>query len=115
MEDKELRIGNLVGIQETALHADGCNNLEAIFEIEEIKKDVAQFKNFHAGEYFNDLKPISLTGEWLVRLGFEYSNITGDFHCFHMDLMKTNNGNFITTDIRKCPEIKHVHQLQNLY
>ena len=27
MEAKNLRVGNLVGIEETALHADGCNHL----------------------------------------------------------------------------------------
>jgi len=50
MEAKNFRIANLVGIEETALHADGCNHLEAIFEIEELKKDLAQFKGFHTGE-----------------------------------------------------------------
>lgn len=72
MDVKELRIGNYVGIEETALHANGCNHLEAIFEIEEIKKEVAQFKGFHAGEYYKDLKPIPLTEEWIKKFGFEF-------------------------------------------
>ena len=34
MEAKNLRIGNLVGIEKTALHSDGCNTENTYFEIE---------------------------------------------------------------------------------
>ena len=71
MKKTDLRIGNLAGIKETALHADGCNHSEAVFEIEEIKKDVVQFKGYHANEYYKDLNPIPLTEQWLLDFGFE--------------------------------------------
>src|SRR5690554_2759189 len=74
MEAKNLRIGNLVGIGETALHSDGCNHLEAIFEIEEIKKDVVRFKGYHAGEYYKDLKGIKLNEGMLSLYGFKRSS-----------------------------------------
>lgn len=73
MEAKKLRIGNLIGIKETALHADGCNHLEEIFEIEELKKDVVHFKGFHAGEYYKDLKGIELNAGLLSLYGFDDS------------------------------------------
>ena len=68
---KNLRIGNLVGIEETALHADGCNHLEAIFEIEELRKDIVFFKGFHDGEYYKDLKGVQLNDGLLSLYGFE--------------------------------------------
>ena len=73
MEAKELRIGNLVGIKETALHADGCNTENAYFEIEELRKDVVLFKGFHAGEYYKDLKGIVLNAGLLSLYGFDDS------------------------------------------
>ena len=114
IQANELRIGNWVGIQETALHADGCNYLEAIFQIKELKKDVAQFKGFHTEEYYKDLKGIPLTEEWLVRLGFKKISPHGSIWKlgnFHVQ-------DFIQLGIYECNnhvKIKYIHQLQNLY
>ena len=121
MKATELRIGNLVGIKETALHADGCNHSEAIFEIEEIKKDVVQFKGYHANEYYKDLNPISLTEQWLLDFGFKneigyYSkgafliSLADDASCFFKDGRVYFNSRIIIEN-----QSKYVHQLQNLY
>ena len=121
MKKTELRIGNFVGIKETALHADGCNHSEAIFEIEEIKKDVVQFKGYHANEYYKDLKPIPLTEQWLLDFGFKdeigyYSkgafliSLADDASCFFKDGRVSFKSMVI---IENQP--KYVHQLQNLY
>lgn len=73
MKANEFRIGNIVGIKKTAIHADGCNTENVYFEIEELKKDVVQFKGYHAGEYYNDLKGIELNIQLLTANGFDDS------------------------------------------
>lgn len=124
MEAKNLRIGNLVGIEETALHADGCNHLEAIFEIEELKKDVVQFKGYHAGEYYKDLKGIKLNEGMLSLYGFKRSGekliylpipqikseIHFEKHTYgNVITLQSNVGMFIPNDI------EYFHELQNLF
>ncbi len=124
MEAKNLRVGNLVGIEETALHADGCNHLEAIFEIEELKKDVVQFKGYHAGEYYKDLKGIKLNEGMLSLYGFKRSNekliylpipqIISEIHFEKHDYgnvitLQSSVGMFIPNDI------EYFHELQNLF
>lgn len=124
MEAKKLRIGNLVGIQETALHADGCNHLEAIFEIEEIKKDVVQFKGYHSGEYYKDLKGIKLNEGMLSLYGFKRSSeeliylpipqikseIHFEKHAYgNVITLQSSEGMFIPNDI------EYFHELQNLF
>lgn len=116
MEAKNLRIGNLVGIKKTALHADGCNTENAFFEIEELKKDVVHFKGFHAGEYYKDLAPIKLTDGMLKLYGFKVEYTNGGF-------LRWQRGNFKLLD-RRLPypitemhreHVLHLHELQNLF
>lgn len=124
MEAKNLRIGNLVGIEETALHADGCNYLEAIFEIEELKKDVAHFKGYHTGEYYKDLKGIKLNEGMLSLYGFKRSSdkliylpipqikseIHFEKHAYgNVITLQSSVGMFIPNDI------EYFHELQNLF
>ena len=121
----DLRIGNLAGIKETALHADGCNHSEAVFEIEEIKKDVVQFKGYHANEYYKDLNPIPLTEQWLLELGFN-QNIETQWYIHFDNMCLTLHGyseqyiveieNMETDDSSIfLMSVQYVHQLQNLY
>ena len=124
MEAKNLRIGNLVGIEETALHADGCNHLEAIFEIEELKKDVVQFKGYHTGEYYKDLKGLKLNDGLLSLYGFKRSSdnliylpipqikseIHFEKHAYgNVITLQSSVGMFIPNDI------EFFHELQNLF
>ncbi len=127
IQSNELRIGNYVGINKTALHFNGCNSENAYFEIEELKKDAVQFKGFHTGEYYKDLKPIKPTEEWLLKLGFEKIK---DYK-FSLDEgyiileVEDKNWEYLCLDvfIHTADMIKpfyitcleHVHQLQNLY
>lgn len=129
MEAKNLRIGNLVGIEETALHADGCNHLEAIFEIEELKKDVAHFKGFHAGEYYKDLKGVKLNDGLLSLYGFKKDGLGNMWidlmtHWFSLRLVD----GFYYPLYAQVPEMSHedeqrvfmnriesLHELQNLF
>ena len=124
MEAKNLRIGNLVGIEETALHADGCNHLEAIFEIEELKKDVVQFKGYYTGEYYKDLKGLKLNDGLLSLYGFKRSSdnliylpipqikseIHFEKHAYgNVITLQSSVGMFIPNDI------EFFHELQNLF
>ena len=124
MEAKNLRIGNLVGIGETALHSDGCNHLGAIFEIEEIKKDVVKFKGYHTGEYYKDLKGIKLNEGMLSLYGFKRSSekliylpipqikseIHFEKHAYgNVITLQSSVGMFIPNDI------EYFHELQNLF
>lgn len=124
MEAKNLRVGNLVGIEETALHADGCNHLEAIFEIEELKKEVVQFKGYHAGEYYKDLKGIKINEGMLSLYGFKRSSekliylpipqikseIHFEKHAYgNVITLQSSVGMFIPNDI------EYFHELQNLF
>jgi len=124
MEAKNLRIGNLVGIEETAIHAYGCNHLEAIFEIEELKKDVVQFKGFHTCEYYKDLKGIKLNEGLLSLYGLKRSSdkliylpipqikseIHFEKHAYgNVITLQSNVGMFIPNDIG------YFHELQNLF
>jgi hypothetical protein len=56
----------------------------------------------------DDIEPIPLTEEWLLRLGFNGWD-KGNF------TMVLSNGNFIEFGYVIAKNIKHVHQLQNLY
>lgn len=120
MKASELRIDNLVfDIHETlskikcidTTHGIGylCYwNSGALYEENEI--DISEFT------------PIPLTEEWLVRLGFE---MFGDDTGGHIDInysielqidISKNESTFSSIyDTIEGPEIKYVHQLQNLY
>ena len=127
MRTADLRLGNFVGIKETALHADGCNHSEAIFEIEEIKKDVVQFKGYHANEYYKDLNPIPLTEQWLLDFGFKDEGgddyvVTKGEHTLLLTVEKDSIRVYLislygtyNSKYTFLKSIIYVHQLQNLY
>ena len=88
MEEKELRIGNYVNI-----------------EGEIFKVDLQEL-------YYNSslMTPVPLTEEWLIKFGFEKAYET----CYqYKDFIL--NDKFIMMDIDITIQLKHVHQLQNLY
>lgn len=61
MKVSELRIGNYV----SDIHAS-----ESFYaQVKEIRKDRCYYGRFHSA--YEDLKPIPLTKEWLLRFGFE--------------------------------------------
>jgi hypothetical protein len=129
MKAKKLRIGNLVGIKKTALHADGCNTENDYFEIEELKKDVVEFKGFYAGEYYKDLKGIELNAGLLSLYGFDDSEYKKGYTGVEfrtnliMDFVLTKPkfmGEWQDTycfDLGKhrFVPVRYVHELQNLF
>lgn len=142
MKAEELRIGNYVNIKdwqdeisffgEFDISQDQLDNLinkgDGYVIVKSIGYDVELVAygcniDFYA---YNEIEPIPLTKEWLLKLGFEKSDITGFDMCFI-----NNNINryviqkmcdkwtlFIRIDndnLELLLGFDHVHQLQNLY
>jgi hypothetical protein len=61
-----------------------------------------------------DVKPIPLTEEWLVKFGFEYSDLNGDSGLWKIPPFQIyGKYNQFIYDYRL--DVNYVHQLQNLY
>lgn len=68
-------------------------------------------------EYVDFLKPIPLTEEWLLKLGFEKKDNYGNYE-YLLDGYSYFRGSFYISDCDECGEsveINFVHELQNLY
>jgi len=105
MNAQELRIGNYV-------YYVNPNGDRVEFQVLGLNTDAS------------DIDPIPLTEEWLLNFGFDSHNIhslnkfmsielgmDGDF--FNAFIRQENNDD--TVDCILLEELKHVHQLQNLY
>ncbi len=119
---KELRIGNIAETPDGWVHP-----IAAIYLYENVSFDLhglgAGFKSFK----INEIKPIPITREWLLKLGFELSEgCTSDFEIkIGKDTLRTSplsdknptlqsdeDNEFNIIALRK---IKYIHQLQNLF
>jgi hypothetical protein len=110
MKANELRIGNLVekslksGQGRKLIDKIGCQDIVRLFE--------------NTGSF--NYEPIPLTEEWLLKFRFERSNridlgeLKPCYAIFSLAVMIRHNSFFIDW-IGGNTEIKHVHQLQNLY
>jgi len=63
----------------------------------------------------DSIKPIPITEQWLIDFGFRFEQTINSWTNGYYDILITNNGKFIIDEIYNCPEIEHIHQLQNLY
>jgi hypothetical protein len=119
MEAKELRIGNYVN-----------DHLSRVQKVSETRSDayICYLSNGNKLKYkLNTTTPIPLTEDWLLKFGFEKGKDEYNFNGF--DLEDRNTDQFLSVDkIIKLKnnfgcwyvgtylrELKHVHQLQNLY
>ena len=98
MKAQDLRIGNLFNNCGNVDKATP-NTIEALFESEDREW----------------IKPIPLTEEWLLKMGFEFNKA---YNCYVID--KTGSEFILDTDFKLMDidltvRTKHVHQLQNLY
>jgi hypothetical protein len=113
MKANELRIGNLVQYSDTKEVAN-------IYQIEHRYKSVYRINDLNDN---NQIEPIPLTEEWLLKFGFEKDERYGDKvsvieikKCKEFILMFDDRDEsyfLCDTDVDTC--LKHVHQLQNLY
>ena len=115
----ELRIGNLVeGLGDTCMVSNIGQDYFYVSSIEGIN-----YKSTWA-----EIKPIPLTEEWLLRMGFEKKGSEWIlFPCCEIQIIVFNEGNYngvmfytrtIHTDytpIYSANHINYIHQLQNLY
>jgi hypothetical protein len=119
----ELRIGNFINCVFSTRHC----------EVVEITTDDLKLKNGYAD--YSQIEPIPLTEEWLLKFGFEKEYFYGDdakfiwwqLNDFGLEIFNTNKeqgrtsieskdvGFFYEPMYMDYIEIKHVHQLQNLY
>lgn len=117
MDIKELRIGNLVSISD-------YNNLEVLGISSNnvgLKLDSTKFISVQCDE----LQPIPITVEWLLKLGFEYHTFDKNYVIttqkdWHNSIKEIDgdwfyNNNFSDANCYFVREVKYVHQLQNLY
>ena len=110
----ELRIGNWVFSKET-------NNIQKITGLTEdipfIDSITFDYQNY------DEIEPIPLTEEWLLKFGFEKDGYNCEkpfFFYFEKNGIRINNyyGYFLDNPNERVGKrlfIKHVHQLQNLY
>lgn len=118
MKATELRIGNYVE----------C--VDGIDQISEIRETGVKLLKFNAHEpenlihYFDWIKPLPITQEWLERFGFVYDNDEDELilddklgvslMCAH-DSIVYYKGNLEPLWVDVLLNIEYVHQLQNLY
>ncbi len=105
LQARDLRIGNYVS---------------GMFEIEKIEGIYESFANTDGANHIplRNLKPIPITEEWLLKLGFE----RGENHHFitykrgEIELLD-NIGQFFRVYYSKTHlmDIKYIHELQNLF
>jgi hypothetical protein len=118
MKVQELRIGNLVSFDGVTLIVEsidlgGYIGLTDIILFEQLDKD--------------DLKPINLTEEWLIKFGFKYKE-AGEYKKsgYFLEIINQDQDTFIfannklqvsiyTLSIFIDINIEYIHQLQNLY
>ena len=113
MEANELRIGNYAKHYENGIVLTVGRTVAFKTPTNTIRVDV------------DDLEPIKLTEEWLLKFGFEkiYSTKVRSVFDFSEDLRFgyldffgfSNTSSGVTFIGKKFEHIKYVHQLQNLY
>lgn len=134
MKVTELRIGNLVRLNFNSYHeleVDGyLNDNNNIWIVKRIEDDgdisiYNKIENLFEFERNENIEPITLTEEWLIRLSFSVitQNSAGKRYGYVINGIFSSDLTFVywtTTKLkgrffRSDLELKHVHQLQNLY
>lgn len=127
MEAKELRFGNYVIGSKNAF--SNIYKKELICNIQRIDCDSdLGIKLYHSEnpiyilDSINNIKPIPLTEEWLIKFGLQHKSFSFDHECLHKDINVGYNGDdFINNQMsflykkKVWFKIHYVHELQNLY
>lgn len=120
MKANELRIGNLIQTKEYK----SARRIICFYGSSDVLVDsgYVTFPTDDESEYsLNELEPIPLTEEWLLKFGFEKINETdwqSPSSCYRWDTAREGM-QFLTLDDEwlffSNGEVEYVHQLQNLY
>ena len=99
MKPNELRIGNWIQFRHTETP---------------VRITLGDFVREYNDEHLEDYEPIPLTEEWLIKFGFEYSDLNGDSGLWKIPPFQIyGKYNQFIYDYRL--DVNYVHQLQNLY
>lgn len=119
IEPNELRIGNLICRKDLA---SGADRFERVVHLSEEATTTGPIKVLVR---YEDLQPIPLTEDWLKWCGFEGSyfpnqhgaiNATLQIGYFTLYYYYFTDRNYTVYELAdEKVELKHVHQLQNLY
>lgn len=104
LDAKELRIGNCV--------LDIDND---VLSVSEITKDYVSFNNCNLKSRYSKIKPIPLTEEWLIKLGFINDRVLEFYRNDITDSTIIIDYNFICLLGYSHVKLNYVHELQNLY
>lgn len=118
MDAKELRIGNILLYDET-IYSYGLKKEEFTVDA----KFILEFEtasNNGDSDYFDMIKPIPITEEWLLRFGFKklkHAFYIEDFKVMINQLPKGATGHDQHVIFKGIPikNINEVHRLQNLF
>lgn len=119
MKLEELRIGNYLEIDEdTGYFGQQCEIKSINGYDNEISVDCNTFGLRLRTDFgLNDLKPIPLTEEWLLRFGFEKCRFRNTVYENKSIILDSRKCGYLLCDnsIENLQYIQYVHQLQNLY
>ncbi len=101
---QDLRIGNYIETE------NGIDEVRGVFN-RNCFKDVFLVKN--EDTEIEKVKPIPITEEWLLRLGFE--KIGNNFDKDNVILWRNLKTNNLIFDRKLKVDIKYIHELQNLF
>ena len=108
MEAKDLRLNSLVNYT-----TDGDTFLHTILAITETEGILLECNGIFEYVDTENIEPIPLTEEWLIKMGFITDKLNGFDH-YKGDFEICLPNYFMWKD-SLLNSIKHVHQLQNLY
>lgn len=106
MEAKELRIGNYINVDSIPYE-----------QVTQIFTDGVVTEAYEIVNSWNDIEPIPLTEEWLLKFGFEKDTYNNEFELGEYTLYKYPDEWALSVDFNNVEVafIHYVHQLQNLY
>lgn len=104
IQANELRIGNLILFYKDVIEINYIN-----------KTHIGYGKGNFAPISFNNFEPIPLTEEWLLKFGFEVSEIFKNSYILNSVEIYIQDGLYWYDFGNDRVEVKTIHQLQNLY
>ena len=111
MKASELRIGNWVETEGGFYQIDSILNKDRI---------LVKIEDEYVGYDINQIKPIPLTEEWLIKFGFDKRTNINDCNAYtskiraDIDIIEYSYGFSADLEVEHLSVLKYVHQLQNL-